>query len=289
MTTSHFSRIVVIESLPKGQLHTGTRLHEDIAVQNVFHQRGLDVDRVQADTAERLWACLARVLQDANTKAVYPILHIECHGSTDTAGLVLADNSFVSWHEIKPVLTAINIATRCNLFVALAACHGAHLSQVILPTDRAPLWGMIGPVESAKPTDLFGSFFAFYSTLLASLDGDKALSAIVSADARIANYYFVTAEGFFKKAYAHYLANYCTEKSRWRRAKQLRTRLRDMGLRKSPSISELQQRLKSTELPSFHKYHRQFFMIDLFPENSERFSVRFDEVFHQACDLTTAG
>ena len=289
MVSSHFSRIVVIESLNQGQHHTGTRLREHIAENNIFHQRGLGVELVQADTVERFWACLAQVLQDAKDKAEYPVLHIECHGSTDTTGLVLADNSFIGWHQIKPVLTAINVATRCNLFVALAACYGAYLSQIILPTDRAPLWGMMGPTESAKPTDLLGSFFAFYSTLLASLDGDKALAALVSANARVANYYFVSAEGFFRKAYANYLANYSTEKGYWNRAKRLRTRLRDMGLRKRPSLSELQQQLKSTELPSFNKYHRQFFMIDLFPENSERFSVRFDDVFRQARSLTTVG
>jgi hypothetical protein len=282
MASSHFSTVVVIESLPSGDRHTGRRLREDIEVHSVFHQRGLSVEFAAADTAERFWGCLAHALQDASTRADYPLLHIESHGSTDTKGLVLADGSFVGWDQLKPVLTAINVATRCNLFVALAACYGAYLGQIILPTDRAPLWGMLAPTESAKPNDLLGSFLAFYTTLLASLDGDRALSALIAAESRTANYYFVSAEGFFKKAYVNYLAQHSSEKAYYRRAKDVRLRLRELGVRRRPTVFELRQRLRATERPSFDKYHRAFFMTDLYPENAGRFTEDFDQIIKEA-------
>lgn len=286
MTSSHFSRIVVIESIPASELHNGRRLREDIEVQSVFHQRGLSVEFVPVDTADRLWDCLAHVLKDANNRVEYPLLHLECHGSADRKGLVLADGSLVAWEQLKPTLTAINVATRCNLFITLAACYGAHLSQIILPTDRAPLWGMLAPTEQAKPSDLLGSFFAFYTTLLASLDGDKALSALLTADSRVANYCFVSAQGFFKKAYANYIAEYSSDKEYWRRATGLRVHLRETGLRKLPTLFELRQQLRAAELPNFEKNHQKFFMTDLFPENTNRFCVLFNEVVKDARAIT---
>lgn len=79
-----------MESIPTGELHSGRRLREDIEIHSVFHQRGLPVEFAPVDTVDRFWACLARVLQNARTHAEYPLLHIECHGSEDTNGLVLA-------------------------------------------------------------------------------------------------------------------------------------------------------------------------------------------------------
>ena len=43
MKKVHFNRVVIIQSIPEGELHTGTKLHEDIDMLNIAYDRRLDV------------------------------------------------------------------------------------------------------------------------------------------------------------------------------------------------------------------------------------------------------
>lgn len=164
--------------------------------------------------------------------------------------------------------------------MTLATCCGVYLGEILQPTDRAPLWGSIGPRDSAHPEDKLSSYSAFYKELLDSVDGDKASEALFAAENRKANYYFVTAEGMFRKAYVKYLLTDCTEKGYWTRAQSMRAQLTQNGA-KAPSTQELAAKLKATERQSFEKYAHNFFMADLYPENSTRFSIIYDDVYNE--------
>jgi hypothetical protein len=175
--TLHISNVSVLESLPDGDRRTGKLLFEDIETIKLFRQRELKTELLCTKNKLEFLAHLAHVQSDASLGQV-PILHIECHGSTDHKGIVLADGTFLSWSELKPFFTSINVATRCNLLIILAACYGGYLGQIILPTDRAPCWGIIGPTNTVYPDELLSTFNAFYSELLASLDGNRSLAAL---------------------------------------------------------------------------------------------------------------
>lgn len=283
----HFSKISILESLPHGDRRTGKLLLEDIETVNVFRNRGLKTEFLPAKNKPEFLAHLSQIQRDASL-GDYPLLHIECHGSTDQTGIVLADNSFVAWSELKPFLTAINVATRCNLFIILAACYGGHLGQIILPTDRAPCWGIIGPTHTVYPDELLSTFGAFYSELLASLDGGRSVAALFSSKLRFGAYYFTPAVGFFKLAYAKYKANYCTDVVLADRAKRMARQLPRMGSQTRPGRGALKRLLKRTEETSYEKYYQQFFMMDLFPENKKRFPLLLDEVKELKSTLISA-
>ena len=286
IVTTHFSRLVVLQSLPGGDLKTGRLLRDDVQALDAFYERRLPVDFATADTSEKFWAALGQVLQAAIGKAEWPILHIECHGASDRKGIVLADGTYIPWRQLKPTLIDINVATRCHLLVVLAACHGAYIGEIILPTDQAPCWGLLGPTEAVASGDLLRSYSSFYAELLKSQDGSKSLAALRDSDKHAAQYRLITAEGFFKLAYANYLATYSTQKGYWDRAKAMRPKLRGHRAAARLSTQDLQLLLRKTERGSFDKYYRGFFMIDLFPENQSRFSVTYDEVIKDARALT---
>lgn len=274
---SHFSKIYVVESLQPGDQRTGKLLWEDIDTVNGFHQRGLETELVHAKTKAEFLASLGRIQSEAS-QGECPILHIECHGSKDKTGLILGDSSFLSWAELKPFLTAINVATKCNLLIVMASCYGGYLGQIVLPTDRAPCWGFIGPTDTVYPDELLSTFNAFYGKLLASLDGDESLAALSARKLRFGGYYFTTAVNFFKRAYTGYLKEYCSESALEERAKSMSRKLRKMGSQHRPGKGAMKRLLKRTEAPSFEKYHRQFFMIDLFPENASRFALSLQDM-----------
>ena len=123
----------------------------------------LDVVFLDVPTKQAFLAALSRIQTEA-VLGTYPLLHIECHGSSDQTGIVLADASFLGWKELKPYLTAINVATRCNLLIVMACCSGGYLAQTLLPTERAPCWALIGPTTTVYPDELQSNLHAFYTT-----------------------------------------------------------------------------------------------------------------------------
>lgn len=205
--TQDFSQIVVIESVSSG-LHSGRHVYEDLQTFNAAFQKDLSIQYIEAPNLQLFWASFDRILDDIKSHGYYPILHLDCHGSSDTKGIVLADDSFASWSDLKPRLIEINRLTQCNLLIVLASCYGGYLSQVCDPTDRAPFWGLIGPTGTVPSIDLEQGFSAFYRRLLQSLDGDTALDALRKVNPSI-KYAFVPAEFFFKYVSVNYLIKYC--------------------------------------------------------------------------------
>lgn len=276
MPTLHFSKIAVLQSLSQDEMQTGKHLCEDIETLNLFHQRKLNISFYDVSTKPQFLACLG-ALQEEATQGTWPLLHIECHGADDKSGIILADRSFLGWAELKPYLTSLNVATHCNLLIVLAACYGGHLAQIILPTDRAPCWGMISPTDEVLPHELLSNFGSFYGEFFASLDGDNSIKALMKLPLQTGGYYFTTSVDFFKLAFAKYLRNHCTHMELDKRAKAMSRKLKKEH---STVLGKgaLKRMLKKTEQPSYDKYFQKFFMIDLFPENKERFSFSLAEV-----------
>lgn len=288
MAAVRISKIAVLQSLPTGQLRTGARLREDIEAASAFHSRGLPVDFREARSRSEFWACLDDWCHEAQHEDECPLLHIECHGSTDTKGLSLSDGTDVTWAELKPRLTAMNLATRCNLLVVLGACYGGHLAQIIQVVDRAPCWAVIGPTADVLPGELMSGYGAFYREFLTSLSGDRAVDTVTSWPLASGRYYFIPAGGFFRVAYAKYLRDHCNPEALIHRAIRMQQKLKEMGVVAPPGVVQLRRKLRAVEQPSFEKHLRHFFMMDLYPENAARFPITLDDVKQLSRELSVS-
>lgn len=277
-----FSRIVIIDSLRASDAQTARQLCDDICSYNVYHGRGLRIDHFRIATSAQLRTRLVEIERDARLSDEYPAIHIECHGSSDASGLVLACGEFVAWSALKAPLTAINVATRCNLVITLASCHGAHLLNIVQPIERAPCASILGPTIEAKEINLLRAYTAFYTTLIATEEGDLAIKALRDADSVDASYAFISAEGFFKNVYTNYLRNSGTLQGYWDRSRRLRRRINLAGRIKAPSTQDILLRFKRRERPYFERCVDRFFMMDLYPENRERFCVHYEDILRNA-------
>ena len=277
MPSNHISQIVIIESLSNQEAKTGKILFEYIEGLIAHNNLPISVQFENSVNSTNFFSILGCILQDVKSKFEYPLIHIECHGSDDGTGIVLANDDYISWLDLKLILTEINIASESNLMVVLGACYGAHLTEIIQITDRAPCWAILGPAESVMPDDLISSYRLFYKELLSTLNWDVALSLLFSSSSRKADYWFVTAQGFFKKAYSRYLSENCSQSAYWSRAKGINAKLTEEG-RKYQSLQPLVYWFRNTEKEYFEKYRDKFFMVDLYPENSQRFNVDYEEI-----------
>ena len=267
-----------MESLSSSDLHTGVKIREDIEVSNLFHNRGLQVEFHNPTKKTDFISSLKELARETRKLGNDPLLHIEAHGSNDTKGLVLGSEEFISWEELKKPLTDLNIATKNNLFVVLSACYGAYLTTIVLPTNRAPCFGLVGPTKVLGAEYLLRSFSRFYQELLASGSGSEAVKQLnLDTGESGLNYSLTDAETFFTMVNEKYFGRYCTNSQYDKRATEIIEQLKAMG-KSAPRIGWIKKHYRRTQKQYFEKLKTRFFMIDLFPENATRFTIKYEDI-----------
>jgi hypothetical protein len=200
------------------------------------------------------------------------MLHVECHGDED--GFQLADGSLADWEELKLPITELNVATRLNLLIAVAACTGGALAKVVRISDRAPFWGLIGPTKTLTAGELEKAYSALYLTLLSTKSPAKAVEAMDAAT-KPGLFWRTTSQGLFEKVWAGYKKEYCSAEALEARAKRMRERLEQLSGKSLPTTDELKSLLVNQEPKAFERFRATFFMCDLFPEHSSRIPIEY--------------
>lgn len=270
MVGARFSRIVIIQSLPLGESPTGRQLRDGIEPTATFNH-DISVEFIEARTAKDFWKALEDLQTTTEKTTDYPILHLECHGLSDKTGLSLGDGTPLLWVELKTVLVRLNQATRCNLFVTLAACHGAMLFETLDVFARAPCWGLMGPSGEVSPPDLVGSYSAFFLKLLQAGDVMAALSSLRDSPECRAKYFLFTAEDKFQQVFWLYRETCSTNTQMTERAERLAQIFKKHGMAGSEA-SSLCAHLYEAEHDVLERFYMRFFFVDHFPENKLRFT-----------------
>src|ERR1700730_7897920 len=137
MPNIRFARFIFIESIPQGQHQSGRQLHEALTALAGDLEIPITVEHNPVSSRAEFEELLEAVLIDCEQTNRVTLLHIECHGNDDGIGLANAD--FMDWEQLCEHFVKINMATRLNLFVSVAACFGAYLASQFVPTQRAPV------------------------------------------------------------------------------------------------------------------------------------------------------
>jgi hypothetical protein len=171
------------------------------------------------------------------------------------------------------MLVRINEASEMGLIVVLAACHGIHLARTLVPTDRSPVWGFIGPDDQVLPSDITRGFRAFYTTLFSSLDLTAAIRALKNADAsNPETWKFQNAELFFAYMFGEYLRLYGSPDQQRRQNEEIMANLIVSDRFSSDQLRAIRASLGSPA-DEFGRLKQTFLMLDLFPENAPRFPI----------------
>jgi hypothetical protein len=242
------------------------------------------------DGWSRYTACASKVevlaaIQEATNYAekhqASPILHIEAHG--DSLGLEGPDGTggaeFMEWRELTLELQALNVATRCNLAVFVAACKGFAGINALTEGPRAPAAVLIGPVNDVNDTNLLEGVKEFYRRWM---DSDPVLHEVADrASQQAGGDILFEPEPFAALAYESFVEHLIISmrpSEQQERLARMRYRLaNEAGL----SDHEINERLHLQ--PKFDDVLWQglwdeMFMIDLFPENRARFGLDVREI-----------
>lgn len=276
-----FNRIYVIESLPEGEEKTGTQLNDDLLRWQQYRYKGFKSVLLEPKDILEWTESMEIILDDTVNKGVFPIIHFEIHGSTNKDGLVLASGELVSWESMRAILTKINIASRMNLFVSLAVCHGAYLLMQYQLDQRAFCSGLLGSFEKIMISDLKIRFTEFYQELFTSFDMNKAYQRLLNSNPGVKiDYKCISAIEIFYRIYRNYIITQVNDPER------LKQRALDAAHTNGLIFKTRQQersfqydfanQIHKTKNQYYVEHSTKFLMTDLFPEKKKDFNIPAD-------------
>jgi len=265
------NEVWILEWLHPQDRMTGRQLHNWLQ-----HQRPSWSMYVSCGSKAEILAALATVTNRARQSNLIPLLHIEAHGDED--GLEGPDGTggadFLCWEELADPLQQLNLATACNLVVFIAACTGFAGIKAFYRGPRAPAVALVGPVDRIMDGDLLRGTKEFYRRYR---DPDPRLIEVVANASNEAGAVGFELEPFAVLAFeamAQVLIVSLRHDERSRRAEKLRRR---MQATQQLANSEIERQLSILPvIPSAADLQLQWnrlFMIDLWPENHEKFGV----------------
>ena len=280
-----FSSVYVIEFLKDGDLKTGRDLYESCILPLGQIKGNLYTNLTQPKSKSEFFNVLSKIEDDCAANSRAPILHLEAHGNDNgiaNDNIIESADQIITWSELKPFLCHLNEISGLNLLVVMAACDGFNLTKVVQLTDRAPVWGIIGPQMNVEAGHILDGFKEFYIELFESYDGRKALNKLNnSLDVKDWHFKFLNAEFFFLYVYKNYLETLCTEDALIKRAQKI---VKEGGagrplnsILESQMIEYFYKLLNSTQETYFESHKRHFFMMDMFEGYDQRFQITFDQ------------
>lgn len=279
-TSLSFDSVVVIESLPPGDLKSGTELFEQTIGPAAAVDSTLLVELYHAAGRREFLSCIKAVGDLAEEHGSSPILHLETHGSP--SGLQFADCSRATWEEIAAPLADLNRISQMNLLVFAGLCHGWSMIDILKPVQRAPVFGMIGPMEEVQAGELLTATKKLYERLLQPNHDLRAALDEANGSPAVEQWRFrwMSAELMFCRVFERYVAEISHGEVRTERLNRL---VADITQAKNLNLNQTMKLRSSVETDLdnheawFDHYREHFLLLDLYPENRHRFSLGFDD------------
>ena len=153
------TNVWIVEWLPPNEQRTGWLLHEWMK----DRRPGWSAYSL-CKTKQEVLSAIERATSRAQQSGMVPALHLEAHGGE--LGLEGPDGSggreLLSWDELTEPLQKLNLITRCNLIVVVAACTGFAGIKAFHRGPRAPAVALVGPDAPVMPSSLLSGTKEFY-------------------------------------------------------------------------------------------------------------------------------
>lgn len=254
--------IWIVEWLSPCDQRTGDQLHKWMQEHCPFRSK-----HYVCKSKKEVITTIERATHFADSETI-PLLHIEGHGDED--GLQGPHGSgspeSLTWDELTVPLQQLNRHTQCNLVVFVASCTGFAGIQVfskgpLAPKGYlAPAVALVGPLAPIVPSDLLNGTKEFYRRLR---DNQSNLNEMVnSASLESGEIAFELQPFVFLafEAFAEMLIILNRPEKQWL----------ELDRNFSPPLEERKQ--------FYQSFWDKLFMIDLFPDNQQRFGIDWSVV-----------
>lgn len=199
-----------------------------------------------------------------------PVLHLEAHGGADGLTSSTEPNAeWLTWEELSEPLQRLNLATRCNLILAVAACVGYATVQSFQRGPRAPAVALVGPDANVTPSEILAGTKEFYRRWM-DTGTPQEIAQSASSQMGEVRLELEPSTTLCYEALVEFLV---------KSARPLQLRKRTQGLRQrllaETALTQevIENGLALPTWPACQQIWDEMFMIDLWPENRERFGL----------------
>lgn len=270
--------IAIIDVLSETDMQTGRQLNENINDVINAEDSNFSCVRLVCTNKIELFLAFKAIKDRITTNDVIPCIHIEGHGSK--VCLELADGSLLTWEELANIMREINIISKNNLFFSSSACMSAYAFNSASINKPTPFFGFLAPEKDIKVENIVKAFSVFYSTLIRGEDlHDSVVAFSEKTDCK--QYAYIFSQLLFKRSMRNYIQKSCMGKGKQKKMNELLdevSNIKTLTLKKKRKI--LKEEINKPQALFLKKLHNVFMMIDLYPENAERFkfdAVRFEK------------
>lgn len=272
-----FDRIIVLESLSDSDEKTGRHLFESVLLHVEAVNGDLTSEYISVANPDEFISQIRRISSEVERSEYRPLLHIECHGCQD--GLEMEDGKLLRWNRLRNELIRLNIATRMNLIIVVAACSGMYLIDTSSHMDGAPFLGVISTQGKVLSGQIKDRMKMFYKKIIETKNGDSAVAELnVGIGTGEAKFKFQSSMALFVNAFYMYYSEYCKGKGKNIRREQLISRLMQDSEVKKNGIKFARKKVKEMlENPEdhFQFFYQRFFFVNTIEESKERFPLTF--------------
>lgn len=210
---------------------------------------------------------------------IFPLIHIEMHGNEEGVRLS-PSNTYVKWLELGLMLRSINIECKNNLIVSLGVCKGESIIKALDINQPATFFIAIGTSLKISANKVYQNFYNLYSNILNGATFKEALEKSIYIDDE---FRIFASELFFQNFEDKVLNDISSVKKKRKLKKRLRKFVNEKNLNVPQNFnSKLNlQYSKENELSIISdlvKTRNKFLMIDVFPENKDRFPKLEDKL-----------
>jgi len=243
----NLTNIIVIDLLPASELQTGLGLVRHLQ-DNLTPEQFRSVAYKAIETEADLDAYFIHVRTKARI-GCKPVIHIECHGD-QAQGLRLSRGHF-PWERLLGHLQKINRLSGNNVVLFLSGCYGTGILRSLDITKPCPFLILVSSDEEVKAGFIQDNVGSFYVKLLQSRDFKLAARGISP------NFRAGHAELLFVSAFASYIKDHSTAKTRQYRLDKLLTDLSPLSEHRSATRKQIRVALRD-DRSVFEKYGRVF-------------------------------
>lgn len=196
--TCRNNQLFIFDGLDAGESQTARQLHEDIADFANSIGRYNYCTHIVIESKEMLAAYFELMEVDCRAGTLFPALHFECHGDEQRGLWIAANKEYVSWPELAALIAKLNAATKNNIAVVLATCHGFALRRSVQIKNPCPFHFMIAPNQVINAGAIKDCILPFYKEVISSNGLNAAIKYLDSRFKRfIAGEWFYSIVGIF--------------------------------------------------------------------------------------------
>lgn len=266
------TNIWIIEWLSPGERRTGRELHDCMETK----RPGWSI-YCPSETRADVFAAIKRA-QVCAQNGMVPVLHLESHSGDDgIAPSPPPHDEYITWEELNEPLQGLNLATRCNLVVVVAGCVGFAGVQAFQRGPRAPAVALVGPNADVTSDKLLAGAMELYRRWMDT----PTLNEIAESASREMGEVRFEPEPFATLCYeamVELLVKSARPSERQRRTEKMRQRLQTET---ELTSAQIENRLALPAWPEWQQMWDQMFMIDVWPENKERFGINLKDIIER--------